>query len=92
MLSPVPVPEELVEHWKVVFRDLVAPKPANGTKGEPETVFVLADGFLMLYDQPSAAQFDIKLFVREPYEVLKQRREERSGYVRLYSNLQSTRC
>lgn len=48
---------------------------------EEGTVYVLADGFLMLYDDESVRQFDVKLFVREEYETLRERREERSGYV-----------
>ena len=36
----------------------------------------------MLVDPESVRQFDVRLFMREDYAVLKQRREDRHGYVR----------
>lgn len=46
-----------------------------------ELVFVIFDGFLALVDPESTRELDLRLFVRESYDALKQRREERSGYV-----------
>ena len=42
---------------------------------------MLADGFLMLCDEESVKEFDLRILVREQYTVLKQRRDKRSGYV-----------
>lgn len=44
--------------------------------------YVICDGYLLYYNDEVAKQFDVKLFVREDYSVLKERRENRSGYVR----------
>lgn len=44
-------------------------------------MFVIFDGFLIFVDDQSAKELDVKLFVRESYDVLKKRREDRSGYV-----------
>lgn len=46
----------------------------------PDTLFVIADGFLLYWDELSVAQYDIKFFVRESYAVLKHRREVRQTY------------
>ncbi|CAR29334.1 ZYRO0G06270p [Zygosaccharomyces rouxii] len=49
------------------------------------TRIVLVDGF-MIYNSPKlASKFDLKLFVRAPYEVLKARRNARPGYQTLDS-------
>jgi nicotinamide/nicotinate riboside kinase len=47
-----------------------------------DTTFAIADGFVLYYDQEACTQFDVKLFVREGYAVLKKRRHDRHGYVR----------
>lgn len=44
-------------------------------------MFVIFDGFLAFVDPESVSELDVKLFVRESYDELKKRREERSGYV-----------
>jgi uridine kinase len=59
------------------------------TRAFPDTTFVIADGFVLYYDPECCTQFDVKLFVREAYDVLKERRHERNGYVRLESILES---
>lgn len=49
------------------------------------TTIVLVDGF-MIYNSPRlTSKFDLKLFVRAPYEVLKERRSARPGYQTLDS-------
>jgi nicotinamide/nicotinate riboside kinase len=88
---PVPISSELETRWREKFRSLEREKRArrtsvaevvqNGDKEEEETVYILADGFLMLYDAESVKEFDVKLLVREDYETLKKRRDDRSGYV-----------
>jgi len=51
------------------------------SQASDELVFVIFDGFLALVDPESVRELDVRLFVRESYDALKQRREERSGYV-----------
>lgn len=41
---------------------------------------MLADGFLLYYDPEVRSTMDVKVFLRTPRAVLKQRREERFGY------------
>lgn len=51
----------------------------------PDIKLVIVDGF-MIYNNPKiASKFDLKLFIRAPYEVLKRRRAARSGYQTLDS-------
>ncbi|KAH9979098.1 P-loop containing nucleoside triphosphate hydrolase protein [Lactifluus volemus] len=49
---------------------------ASGTR----VVWGLVDGFLLYWDQEIVDTFDTKVFLRVPYDVLKERRSERSGY------------
>ncbi|KAK4052415.1 ribosylnicotinamide kinase [Microbotryomycetes sp. JL201] len=71
---PVPISSELLTQWRERFSKLVKPGQDDGTD------FVIADGFLMLVDPESVKEFDVRLFLREEYDVLKKRREERAGY------------
>lgn len=41
---------------------------------------VLVDGFMIFNDEELTKKFDIKIFVRAPYEVLKKRINARAGY------------
>ncbi|KAI0279528.1 P-loop containing nucleoside triphosphate hydrolase protein [Russula aff. rugulosa BPL654] len=43
-------------------------------------VWGLVDGFLLYWDQEIVDTLDAKIFLRVPYDVLKKRRSERSGY------------
>ncbi|KAK4057044.1 ribosylnicotinamide kinase [Microbotryomycetes sp. JL221] len=73
---PVAINSQLLSQWQTKFQQLVEPKDDNQLPID----FIIADGFLMLVDQESVKQFDVKLFVREDYNTLKQRRDERAGY------------
>jgi uridine kinase len=42
---------------------------------------VIAEGFLVLYDEETVREMDSRFFVREDYETLKRRRQDRHGYV-----------
>lgn len=44
------------------------------------TLIVLVDGFMIYHDPKIVSLFDIKLFYHAPFEILKLRRESRSGY------------
>lgn len=71
---PVPVSSSLQQEWRGKFTQI--------QKDMTDDLFyVIADGFLIFYDEESVKEFDVRLFVREGYEVLKKRREERSTYV-----------
>ncbi|BGP50396.1 ribosylnicotinamide kinase [Rhodotorula kratochvilovae] len=70
---PVPISEEVQSSWRRRFEELLQ------RQGEKPTI-VIAEGFLMLVDPESTREFDVRLFMREDYAVLKRRREERMGY------------
>lgn len=74
----VPISDQLQLEWTTTFQELL-PRIQREEEG---MVFVLADGFLMLCDEESVEEFDLRILVREQYDVLKQRRDKRSGYVR----------
>lgn len=46
---------------------------------------IIVDGFLIFHDPLISSKFDLKLFIRAPYEVLKRRRAARPGYQTLDS-------
>jgi len=70
---PVPISDELVSRWQARFEELAQ---------EGHTLeCILADGFLLYWDRSVVRDFyDVRIFVREDYDVLKDRRENRSGY------------
>lgn len=53
---PVPISADLQAEWRARFAAL---------DGAHDTVFVIADGFLMFYDEESVREFDVRVFVRE---------------------------
>jgi hypothetical protein len=42
--------------------------------------FIILDGFLLYWDRECVENYDLKFFVRESYEVLKERRRIRQTY------------
>ncbi|KAI5477222.1 hypothetical protein MNV49_006595 [Pseudohyphozyma bogoriensis] len=70
-LDPVPVSEDVVAKWKTKFEELGK---------EHEVAYVILDGFLIFWDDESVKEYDVRVFVREGYDVLKKRRNERHGY------------
>ncbi|GAA5828497.1 hypothetical protein JCM3770_002288 [Rhodotorula araucariae] len=70
---PVPISEEVQTTWRRRFEELLQ-------RQEVKPTIVIAEGFLMLVDPESVREFDVRLFMREDYAVLKRRREERHGY------------
>lgn len=69
--------DSLQQEWKDRFAALIEERARRGD----EVQFVIADGFLMFYDEDSVKEFDVRIFVREGYDELKKRRHERHGYV-----------
>ncbi|EGN99590.1 hypothetical protein SERLA73DRAFT_179670 [Serpula lacrymans var. lacrymans S7.3] len=72
----VSVSDETFSKWKKVFENVQNQKEAEGE----EVVWGLVDGFLLYWDQDVIDQFDIRFMLRVPRDLLKSRREERSGY------------
>ncbi|GAA5975379.1 hypothetical protein JCM5350_006461 [Sporobolomyces pararoseus] len=70
---PVPIGERIEREWKEKFRELF-----ERTEEKPSVV--IAEGFLMLYDEESVRDMDSRFFVREDYATLKKRRHDRHGY------------
>ncbi|EGG01825.1 uncharacterized protein MELLADRAFT_50002 [Melampsora larici-populina 98AG31] len=66
----IPIPQDFTETWHQRFSSLSSEKIR----------YVIADGFLLYWDQESVKQYDVKLFVRESYAVLKERRRIRMSY------------
>lgn len=52
---------------------------------ESDLKVVLVDGFMIFNDEELMKKFDIRVFVRAPYEVLRRRRHARAGYKTLES-------
>ncbi|KIJ67470.1 hypothetical protein HYDPIDRAFT_84316 [Hydnomerulius pinastri MD-312] len=72
----IPIDEGIKEKLERQFLDLQA---AYDKKG----VYIkwrLVDGFLLYWDKEVIDQLDIRIFLRVPHDVLKERREERHGY------------
>ncbi|TKY86861.1 hypothetical protein EX895_004149 [Sporisorium graminicola] len=71
-----PISGEVSTKWKDRFASL-----ASTSSPAAEGVRVmLVDGFLLYYDPEVRSTMDVRMFLRTPRAVLKQRREERSGY------------
>ena len=52
-------------------------------RNDTELLIRFVDGFLLYSDSDVTKELDIRLLLRAPYDKLKARREERSGYVTL---------
>ncbi|GJJ06036.1 hypothetical protein Clacol_000223 [Clathrus columnatus] len=72
--KPVPIEDKLLNEWKSKSEEIV------GTKPKEKIIWAILDGFLMYWHQDVIDQLDIRLFLRVPNDVLKQRRHERHGY------------
>lgn len=70
-----PIASSVFEQWRNKFGALKAtPRSMQGVR------IMLADGFLLYYDPAVCGSMDVKIFLRTPRAVLKQRREQRFGY------------
>ncbi|KAL3232467.1 Nicotinamide riboside kinase [Nakaseomyces bracarensis] len=58
---------------------------ARFEKVSTDLKIVIVDGFLIFHDPVISSKFDLKLFIRAPYDVLKSRRAARPGYQTLDS-------
>ncbi|GAC97385.1 potential ADP-ribosylation factor [Pseudozyma hubeiensis SY62] len=71
-----PISETVSRTWKNKFSSLAS----ASVSGQGSVRVMLADGFLLYYDPEVRSTMDVKVFLRTPRAVLKQRREERFGY------------
>ncbi|GAA5897713.1 ribosylnicotinamide kinase [Sporobolomyces salmoneus] len=74
---PVPIDGELERKWKEKFTELFE-EMEKENREKPSVV--IAEGFLMLYDEETVKEIDSRFFVREDYATLKKRRHDRHGY------------
>ncbi|KAI0049889.1 P-loop containing nucleoside triphosphate hydrolase protein [Auriscalpium vulgare] len=73
----VPVEGSVAARWRAELAGLQsAAEAAEGVR----IVWGLVDGFLLYWDPEVVETLDARFFMRVPFEVLKQRREERAGY------------
>jgi len=75
--KPVPVSDSIISRWRIQSENMV--KERLEKHGE-RLVWAIVDGFLMYWDQRVIDELDIRIFLRVPHAVLKQRRHERHGY------------
>ncbi|GJF00105.1 nicotinamide riboside kinase [Phanerochaete sordida] len=72
----VPVEDATVAQWRETFQRI---EDEHKKKGEILT-WVFVDGFLLYWNQEVIDSLDVRVFLRVPHDVLKQRRHERHGY------------
>ncbi|KIJ23176.1 hypothetical protein M422DRAFT_39750 [Sphaerobolus stellatus SS14] len=68
--KPVPVDSDILSHWRIESEKLYGER----------IVWAIADGFLMYWDERVISNLDLRVLMRVPESVLKQRRHERHGY------------
>ncbi|KAG0227055.1 ribosylnicotinamide kinase [Actinomortierella wolfii] len=75
-----PIAPQVLDVFKSTLQEAIAHrKLLNKTSEDP--VFLIVDGFLLYVDERLRNSIDIRLFMTAPYNVLKERRESRKGYV-----------
>ncbi|KAI0823324.1 P-loop containing nucleoside triphosphate hydrolase protein [Trametes gibbosa] len=72
----VPIEETVYLKWKDYFERA---QKEQRDRGE-EVKWVLVDGFLLYWSPEVVEKLDVRVFLRVPHDVLKQRRHERHGY------------
>ncbi|KAJ1604005.1 hypothetical protein NDA14_004055 [Ustilago hordei] len=72
-----PIAEQVFSTWKDKFASLASSSRTPASEG---LRVMLADGFLLYYDPEVRSTMDVKVFLRTPRAVLKDRREQRFGY------------
>ncbi|KAK0226194.1 P-loop containing nucleoside triphosphate hydrolase protein [Armillaria fumosa] len=72
----VQVAEEIKQRWRQEFEKI---KEANAEAGE-RVIWGLVDGFLLYWHPEVIEQLDVRIFLRVPHDVLKERRHQRHGY------------
>ncbi|KAI0695952.1 P-loop containing nucleoside triphosphate hydrolase protein [Cerioporus squamosus] len=72
----VAIDDAVFQKWKTRFERI---EEEHRAKGE-DIKWVMVDGFLLYWHPEVVDKLDYRIFLRVPYEVLKQRRHERHGY------------
>ncbi|TFK25568.1 P-loop containing nucleoside triphosphate hydrolase protein [Coprinopsis marcescibilis] len=73
----IPIDEEAFQKWSSEFKSIQKELFVNRKEN---VVFGLLDGFLLYWHPEVIAEIDVRLMLRVPEQVLKQRRHERHGY------------
>ncbi|TDL16669.1 P-loop containing nucleoside triphosphate hydrolase protein [Rickenella mellea] len=73
----VPLEDEVLQGWKNTFEGVR--KTREEQHGE-RIIWGLVDGFLLYWDREVVDNLDVRIFLRVPEAILKQRRHERHGY------------
>lgn len=72
----VPVRPGVIEKWAEEFQRIGEEREKRGEK----VIWVLLDGFLLYWNREVVNQIDVRVLLRAPHDVLRQRRLERHGY------------
>jgi nicotinamide/nicotinate riboside kinase len=72
----VPITEQVRGRWTAQFDKIAEDSRNNGE----ELIWALVDGFLLYWNQDVIDQLDVRVFLRVPADVLRQRRHDRHGY------------
>lgn len=72
----VPVESETIGRWSEAFKRIEDERAKQGER----LVWVMVDGFLLYWNSDIVQSLDVRIFLRVPHDVLKQRRHERHGY------------
>ncbi|KAF9648565.1 P-loop containing nucleoside triphosphate hydrolase protein [Thelephora ganbajun] len=67
---------DVIKRWTEEFRRIGEEREKEGEK----VIWVLLDGFLLYWNQDVVDQIDVRVFLRAPHDVLRQRRHARHGY------------
>ncbi|KDQ49362.1 hypothetical protein JAAARDRAFT_42925 [Jaapia argillacea MUCL 33604] len=76
----VPIGDGLAKNWREHFEKAMIEREKRGAEEGERIIWGLLDGFLLYWDPDVISQLDVRIFLRVPHDVLKQRREERHGY------------
>ncbi|PPQ98383.1 hypothetical protein CVT24_004062 [Panaeolus cyanescens] len=72
----IKVDEDVRQKWIAEFKRIQESKAASGEK----VIWGIVDGFLLYWHKEVIDQLDVRIMLRVPHDVLKQRRHERHGY------------
>lgn len=72
--NTIPVDEEVLQRWRKKFQQIHANRNAQGQKIQ----IALVDGFLLYYSPDVYNSLDVRIFLREPEAVVRERRAART--------------
>ncbi|KAL4252620.1 P-loop containing nucleoside triphosphate hydrolase [Abortiporus biennis] len=72
----IPINSETSKRWRDTFHRIEQERRQLGE----QIIWVMVDGFLLYWDMDVVDTLDVRIFLRVPHDVLKQRRHERHGY------------